>query len=256
MSGSLAPVRAKLRRANEHRQAFHDLVADYLDPNPYSLSVQYDPETGWHDLIWHVDGAPIPSDDFALIFGDFLTNLRATLDYLVWQLVLVNGGTPTDHTAFPILKKSGGWLAVCGNQLRGVNQTWIDEIEKLQPYNGGSRPEIHPLAILDATNNVNKHRVLPVGVTSLDEFKSWINVEPMAAGDNLDHQMFDLPIEEGAKALTFRWRQTGDRLDVDVDPDPSVLISFPDGLGYPWTQDWLYEQITKIVTIFEPAFPS
>jgi hypothetical protein len=36
-----------------------------------------------------------PLEQFALIFGDMLYNLRASLDYIVWQLVEVNGATLT-----------------------------------------------------------------------------------------------------------------------------------------------------------------
>ena len=48
---------------------------------------------------------PIP-EDFPLIIGDTLQNLRTALDHLVWQLILSNGGTPNVNSAFPISKSA------------------------------------------------------------------------------------------------------------------------------------------------------
>ena len=44
----LAGVRAKLRRADEHRQAYDDLFESYLATHPYSILFEFDPESGWH----------------------------------------------------------------------------------------------------------------------------------------------------------------------------------------------------------------
>ena len=42
----LTGVRAKLRRADEHRQAYDDLFESYLETQPYSILFEFDPETG------------------------------------------------------------------------------------------------------------------------------------------------------------------------------------------------------------------
>jgi len=48
----LSGVLAKLDRGEEHRQAFDDLVEEYVGADPYTIYSQYDPETGWHTLRW------------------------------------------------------------------------------------------------------------------------------------------------------------------------------------------------------------
>ena len=50
----LAGVRAKLRRADEHRIAYDELFESYLETNPYSILFEFDPETGWHVFRWVV----------------------------------------------------------------------------------------------------------------------------------------------------------------------------------------------------------
>ena len=86
----LTGVRAKLRRADEHRQAYDDLFARFLETQPYSILFEFDPESGWHVFRWLVTSEP-PLEDLSLIFSDILGNLRSTLDYLVWQPVMLGG---------------------------------------------------------------------------------------------------------------------------------------------------------------------
>src|SRR3712207_7882564 len=46
----------------------------------------------------------------SVLLGDFLYNLRSSLDYLARQLVLAKGGTPKSGpggTQFPVLEKKG-----------------------------------------------------------------------------------------------------------------------------------------------------
>lgn len=45
---------------------------------------------------------PKPPDSLSTMVGDFLFNIRSALDQLLWQLVLVNNGTPGKSNMFPI----------------------------------------------------------------------------------------------------------------------------------------------------------
>src|SRR5205085_8644277 len=121
-------------------------------------------------------------------------NLRTTLDYLVWQLVLVTGKRPGRRTGFPVVRRAKDWEVQSRAALRGVEQHWVDEIEARQPYHRPDRPSVHPLAILDHVNNLNKHRFLPVALLSVEQLGLLINVEP-APGEVIETQDFlDRPI--------------------------------------------------------------
>ena len=65
----LTGVRAKLRRADEHRQAYDDLFARFLETQPYSILFEFDPESGWHVFRWLVTSEPPlePSPSCALL---------------------------------------------------------------------------------------------------------------------------------------------------------------------------------------------
>jgi hypothetical protein len=247
-------VRAKLRRADFHRKSFDALLRSFLEDDPYPISFHFDTETGWHRFVWHVR-KEAPKKDFALIFGDMLSNLRGTLDYLAWQLVLVSGNTPTDRTMFPVVKDPGNWASHRGDRLAGVEDHWAGEIEKLQPYHRADHPEWHKLAILDYVNNLNKHRALPIAITSADLFVQRVDVRSMPVGDRLEFETgVDKPIEDDAYAFRFRWVEQRLELPVDMYQPPTIRISFRDGLGYNWTNDDLFAWVERAIRIFEPAF--
>jgi len=248
----LSGVLAKLDRAEEHRQAFDDLLEDYIGSEPYTIYSEYDPKTGWHTLRWHALRDP-PLERLGLIFGDMISNLRTTLDYLVWQLVLAGGNRPGRRTGFPVVRREKDWEVQSRTALSGIEQRWVDEIEALQPYHHPDRPSIHPLAILDHVNNLNKHRFLPVALLSVEQLALLINVEP-AAGEVIESQDFlDRPIVPHGVAARFRV-PSGVHLDVVVNQAPRVRLSFDDGLDYDWHPIGLVEWVRETVAQFAPAF--
>lgn len=248
----LTGVLAKLDRAEEHRQEYDQLVEDFVGAEPYTIYSQYDPETGWHTLRWQVLREP-PLQRMALVFGDMVSNLRATLDYLVWQLVLAGGMRPGRRTGFPVVRRAKDWEVQSKSALRGVQPPWVEEIEARQPYNRPDDPSIHPLAILDHVNNLNKHRFLPVAVLSVQQLGLLINVEE-ARGEVIESQEFlDRPIAPDGELARFRVPSKA-YLEVAVNQAPRCRVSFDDGLGYEWHPIELVDWVRETVAQFEPAF--
>jgi hypothetical protein len=249
---SLSGVLAKLDRADEHRQAFDDLFDEFQASGPYSILSEYDLETGWHTLRWQVLHEP-PLERLALLFGDMISNLRTTLDYLVWQLVLAGGSRPGRRTGFPVVRKEKDWEVQSRAALQGVAPEWIAEIELRQPFQRPEQPGLHPLAILDHVNNLNKHRFLPVAVLSVEQLGLLINVEPVA-GEQLETRDFlDKGITQGGELASFR-AESGALLDVVVNQAPRIRIAFDDGLDYQWYPIELVEWVRETVASFAPAF--
>src|SRR5204863_8299773 len=143
----LSGVLAKLDRAEEHRLEFDQLVEEYVGGEPYTIYSEYDPATGWHTLRWQALREP-PLERLGLVFGDMISNLRTTLDYLVWQLVLAAGKRPGRRTSFPVVRREKDWEVQSRSALSGVEPEWVEEIEIRQPYHRPERPHLHPLAIL------------------------------------------------------------------------------------------------------------
>ena len=249
----LAGARAKLRRAEELRQAHDDLFEAYLETQPYSIVFDFDPETGWHTFRWRVVAEP-PLEDLALIFSDILGNLRSTLDYLVWQLVLLGGRKPGRKTSFPVVKRAQDWAVQGEAALRGVPEEWANLIEAMQPFQRLDRPDLHPLAILEHVNNLTKHRFLPAAVLTADTFTYLVNVATLPPDETFEsYDYLDRPITDGGEVARFR-SGSGLRVDVQINENPRFRISFRDGVELDWLPIDLVEWVRGAVAQFEPAF--
>ena len=201
LAGVRAKLRARRRAPSGLRRAVRELPRGAARTRSSSSSTR---RRGWHTFRWSVASEP-PLEELALIFSDILGNLRSTLDYLVWQLVLLGGRKPGRQTAFPVVKREKDWAVQGGAALRGVPEEWAALIEAMQPFQRFDRPELHPLAILEHVNNLTKHRFLPAAVLTADAFGYLINVADVAEGETFESRDFvDRPIVDGAELARFR----------------------------------------------------
>lgn len=106
---------------------------------------------------------PIPAR-LPIIIGDCIQNLRSSLDYLVWELVLAAKNVPGKHNMFPICKTLDAFNNQVTKQRRldGVAPDAVAEIESLQPYHEGQDFDKTVLWVIEDFCNINKHRRLLV----------------------------------------------------------------------------------------------
>jgi hypothetical protein len=95
----------------------------------------------------------------SLTVGDCLHNLRAALDYIVWDLAGTKG---TRSHQFPIVEDSTEFWkqAIKRGRLADVDPAAQTDIEKLQPYHGRNGARNHPLWLLNELVNADKHHAL------------------------------------------------------------------------------------------------
>jgi hypothetical protein len=105
-----------------------------------------------------------PPPGIGIATGEVLYNLRAALDYLVHQLVILATGEINMRTQFPIEDTPDGFRSRRHpnkqgrpNWLTGVDCAHCAAIEALQPYNG-----VDWTAFLRDISNEDKHRTIPV----------------------------------------------------------------------------------------------
>ncbi len=157
---SLDSVEQKIVRAAEHFQSLESEVQRYFQANPGKLVRE--PNTPDNEILFSF-GGPVPSR-FGLIIGDCIQNLRSSLDYLVWELVLAANNQPGKHNMFPICSSPDIFKDALSNRKRllGVHPDAIAEIEALQPYHLGMDFKKAILWALDELANLNKHCRIPV----------------------------------------------------------------------------------------------
>ena len=244
-------VHAKLERARLHAKNYNEAAQEIINRRPFELVGQV--EDGWFVMRWKQNGSHPDFTPLSLMFGDMLYNLRASLDYLIWQLILVNRATPGQSAAFPCVRKRDNWRSAVNSQLKGVGTQWIPEIKSLQPFNQDP-PEQHMLALLDQANNVNKHRLLPVTllIAKMVPFK----VEGLQAGVSMNFD-FDRGMNEPIADGVEYGRLTFDReinVTITLDPNLRFRLRFSDITNSDWQNQQMVAWVEETIARFEPAF--
>jgi hypothetical protein len=145
---------AKLKRAKEHLNTLKQAIETFHKSAPFEAFTE---ENKDGDLIFRVRiHKAVPEEEWSLLVGDLIHNLRSALDLRVSELVLANGNPVTRDHAFPLANSAQDYQRVSKGRLVGLTTSQIQVIDSLNPYGGGNTLlyELHALDILD------KHRQL------------------------------------------------------------------------------------------------
>jgi hypothetical protein len=112
-------------------------------------------------------GVALPVDPiFGILVGEICYNLRAALDYLVYELAILDSGS-SKRTQFPIEKSPSGFSSRTreGGFLEGVSPAHVADLGLVQPFNGCLWTQN-----LQKISNPDKHRTLR-GITGQHDVK-------------------------------------------------------------------------------------
>jgi hypothetical protein len=190
MNHPLDGARLKIVRAQEHLDSLKAEIRMYLDEQPHEVRSQPETHTRGRDqtnfYAYYAQTNPVhslpplvpgvPPLRLSTIIGDCVTNARAALDYIVWELAQRHFKPPFNVTdrndrrivAFPIYPSaSDAGLKDRLNRLtdRQIPAGAIKEIEATQPYNAG----YESLGWLHELVNRDKHRMPLLTVGQFDE---------------------------------------------------------------------------------------
>jgi hypothetical protein len=154
----LALVQVKIQRAKKHLRDLQIARDRFIQSEPYIIDRKPDTKPGYEglDLYFMTKIEPIP-DEFGIIFGDAIHNLRSALDHLAFQLVEVGGGSVSDQTSFPIFKSSHINESSFAGKVNGMSQAAKDKIRSTEPYKDGKG---HDLWVLHKLDIADKHHQL------------------------------------------------------------------------------------------------
>lgn len=167
----------KLDRALTHIDALDESIREWLDSDAYVLVEATEPETGYQVVVPKITEEP--RDEWPLIIGDAIHNMRSALDHLVYALAIKGyqathtGGDLPPNTEkrlmFPILTASPDpkrtvekyYADIAKTQLQYVPTNAVARIQRLQPYEcSAASPLADPLAIINELDIIDKHRRL------------------------------------------------------------------------------------------------
>jgi hypothetical protein len=170
----LAAVWDRISRAEEHLDAIKAALIAYYESPIRDYVGEFDPDDKAGAFRTRVHMFQVDMRISTLV-GEFLHDLRSTLDHLAWQLVERNGGKPIDNaTNFPILarppttKRHG--VKALPNIRGGISAEARAIIDDAQPYKFGAEYARHPLWILHELWNIDKHRHVAIKGVRADGF--------------------------------------------------------------------------------------
>jgi hypothetical protein len=173
----------KVKRAEQHVKDLKELLGPYEAVHPYSVSESFESKPKRYVYRAWIDAHPSIDPEIAIVFGDFLNNLRASLDHIRVALVPNNR---RGRGSFPIFTEDFRVRCeACGQQLErhardeerwntaveGMEQMAKDYIFARQPFQTGGDTNVgadqHSLAIVNSLCNSDKHRDLIPIVTGI-----------------------------------------------------------------------------------------
>lgn len=172
---TLRPAKRRVKRATDHINEAVEIIRDWTKSvegtTPLLVAVdkdaflaadldedELDVEVDWSDAVQPDAGA------LSIYAGECIYNLRAALDYLIYNLAWLDNGTEVEQTQFPIVDKSAKWKQQRDYRLKGVNDAHAKSISEYQPFSGCDWTRR-----LRDYSNADKHRTL---VTVAPEWSS------------------------------------------------------------------------------------
>jgi len=158
-------VDAKVGRAHQH---LSDLTKGLIllgRTHRPELVLKSDAQSVWLVVYFK---EPYAALSHSTVFGDFLYNLRSSLDALIHALIRKSGGTPHWNTCFPVYAKPASYekntkKGAKGDVLAGLPDDARLLVKQLQPFMRGSQnADLDPLHLLNLMCNEDKHQAVHI----------------------------------------------------------------------------------------------
>jgi len=155
---SLEGASLRVERAIRHFDEFSSMLRSFREANKHKVIIQTHEDAPDNFMVQFDKSLVVPLA-LSLPVGDSIYNLRSALDYVVYELAILDSGKGQEHTQFPIVDCENNFDEQ-KHHLRGLHEHHIRAIEALQPYKG-----IEWTKTLRGISNPDKHRhLIPVQV--------------------------------------------------------------------------------------------
>lgn len=153
-----------------------------------------------------------PIEEWSLILGDALHNLRSVFDNVVWALATIDGATPKhpQQVTFPVTRDQADWN-LRARSLESIPTKLLERLRLVQPWTTGTARDESLLWLLHRFDITDKHQGLiaaslhlkrllvggfEIGQDSVDA----LDASPLA----YEIRKTPVPFEDDAQLLTIR----------------------------------------------------
>lgn len=173
---------------------------------------------------------PAPVDEWALLFGDAVHNLRSALDSLVWELAHIDGNAPRNPRGlyFPIVADEARWPSAA-KMLDACPIEVVERIRLMQPFLIPD-PGTSGLEVLATLSNQDKHRMpiranMAVQQVAMDDASFEFENEDDIPDPPFQIKMADaVPMDDGAVVVAFESTARMVKMQVPVVMGPRFTI--------------------------------
>jgi len=156
----------KIQRAAVHLSELHGRFMQWESGKPYRTQSRLRPDRRTIDTYLRIHSVA-PLDEWSLILGDFLHNLRSALDAIAWELATFNGASPRKPKSvqFPIATDPSAWDIALTGWVGDLPSAFIERLSLLQPFRYAVAGKLSALEVLHALDIQDKHKsALEVGI--------------------------------------------------------------------------------------------
>jgi len=152
---------AKIKRSETQIDDLNSRVRAFFDASPYEITSKLD--ANLKQEIWRFRFSRAIEDDFPVIVGEIIHNVRSSLDNLMCAVAFAHSGS-TAGTYFPFSKVGAQGLEnEIASKCKKLPPLAKDMIRVLQPYNGGNQI----LWLLHELNRTDKHvKLAPINLAT------------------------------------------------------------------------------------------
>jgi hypothetical protein len=205
-----------------------------------SARVTINPESGNPQFRFPANTNHLIPVSYPILVGETIYNLRASLDYLVYELAALDEGTKQIGTQFPIQDTQNDFRRRQSQYLRGVNDTHVTAIERLQPFNG-----VEWTRRLRTISNPDKHRHLSLHMPR--------NAIAMRMGTGTADPTAGFPSDEAGVVLTLPFTNSVHG-QMQVQLFIVLFITFDDGTHVLKTLEEIALKVGETLDGFKPEF--
>lgn len=235
---------ARLDRANVHIADLRFWESRLIDKSKDGLRLQQDDDSGAVNVRWAGVADPIAENaDVSILIGEAVYNLRAALDYLVYEIAKHDSGVEQRGTQFPVCDTKPDFDRRRGAWLKGVNPTHISAIEVLQPYKGCNWTKL-----LARISNPDKHRKLTLCQGMIDGALTVRVGTPEELPALREGAIDPTPLPEGGTIQLEEGEQ------VEMEAHFTLFIAFDDGNRVIPTLKLLKSEIARVLKAFQSEF--
>jgi hypothetical protein len=230
----------RIDRAETHRKAAAQAWNDWIEGNPYSFSLAHYGKGNFGLTVDQEEPAP---PEMSILIGEWLYNLRCSLDYAIYDAaVCVSGKNPPPQKGqlqYPVCFTEADYrnneyrLKPLADQHRAM-------IEHMQPYRHDN-PDDSALGWLHKLARIDRHRSLHVVTAYAAEMNPLVEIDG-ATGDVI------VKFTRGERVITdrqaeiarFTVRPWNDEWKVQVNPQTGLDPEIVDWVGTPFWRSVSY----------------